>query len=224
VLAAVVVAVATWLLLTRPSADASSGQAGSSATRTPAGTSTAEPSLTPSTPPSLTPSASSAAPTPSSPASTDVTTPATATDTSGRGSAWGNADVVLRAVNSQDQERPAFPEEVPGYSLADEDSETLRVFTGEKQWQGLDGFPATMNGCSQQRFYVRWRSLDPTAEVEATWAGSDGSLIESKVVRGTAGWQSNFGCSQPAFRLHSSGGRSTLTDVVVDVQRWAASS
>jgi hypothetical protein len=137
---------------------------------------------------------------------------------------WQDADVVLRAVRSQDQERPAFPDEVRGYSLADQNRETLRIFTGDKQWYTLDQFPATMNGCDQQRFYVRWRSLDPTAEVEATWVSSDGSEIENKAVRGSAGWQSNYGCSQPAFRLQKSGPGSTLDDVVVEVQRWVASS
>jgi hypothetical protein len=81
-----------------------------------------------------------------------------------------------------------------------------------------------MNGCDQQRFYVRWRSLDPTADVEATWLTYDGSDVLSKAVRGSAGWQSSDGCSQPAFRLHSGRSESTLTDVVVDVQRWEASS
>jgi hypothetical protein len=111
---------------------------------------------------------------------------------------------------------------VRGYSLADENRETVRVFDDE-QWQLLEQFPATMNGCDQQRFYIRWRSLDPTAEVEATWVSSDGSEIENKAVRGSAGWQSNYGCSQPAFRLRKSGSGSTLDDVVVDVQRWQAS-
>ena len=153
-----------------------------------------------------------------------MSTPATGSDTSAQGSAWGDGDVVLRAVRSQDQERPAFPEEVPGYSLADEDNETVRIFRGDKGWQTLYRFPATMNGCGQQRFYVRWRSLDPSADVEATWLSGDGSVLLTKSVRGSAGWQSNDGCSQPAFRLRSSGSRSTLDDVVVDVRRWTASS
>jgi serine/threonine protein kinase len=215
VLAAVVVAAAAWLFANRPPPDASSAGAGSSATRTPAATSTAEPSTTSSA--SSTPSASSSS------TSTDTTTPATTTDTSGQGPAWGDADVVLRAVRSQDQERPAFPDEVPGYSLADQHRETVRVFD-DKQWQMLYQLPATMNECAQRRFFVRWRSLDPTAEVEATWVSADGSEVENKAVRGTAGWQSNYGCSQPAFRLRSSGSGSPLDDVVVDVQRWDASS
>ena len=126
-------------------------------------------------------------------------------------------------MRSQDQERPAFPDEVPGYSLADQNRETVRIFD-DKQWQIIDQFPATTDECDQRRFYVRWRSLDPAAEVEATWVSSDGSEIENKAVRGSAGWQSNDGCSQPAFRLHSTGRGSTLDDVVVDVQRWDASS
>ena len=213
VLAAVVVAGAAWLFSNRASQDASSGQPGSSAGRTPAVTATSKPPTTSST--------SSTTP-PSSPTSTDATTPATATDTSGQGS-WGDGDAVLRAVHSQDQERPAFPDEVHGYRLADQNRETVRIFD-DKQWQIIDQFPATTDGCDQQRFYVRWRSLDPAAQVDATWVSSDGSEIENKAVRGSAGWQSNDGCSKPAFRLHSSGGGSSLDDVVVDVQRWDASS
>ena len=125
-------------------------------------------------------------------------------------------------MRSQDQERPAFPAEVPGYSLADQNRGTVRLFTGDKRWYTLEEFPATMNDCDRQRFYVLWRSLDPTAEVEATWVSFDDSEIETKAVRGSAGWQSNYGCSRPAFRLRSSGSRSTLTDVVVDVERWEA--
>ena len=214
VVAAVVVAVAAWLFVSRPATDANSSQAGSSTARTPAVTS-------PSTP-STTSSASSTPPAPSSSTSADATTPATATDTSGQGAAWGDADVVLRAVRSQDQEPPAFPGEVRGYSLADRNRETVRIFD-DKQWQIIDRFPATMDECDQQRFYVRWRSLDPAAEVEATWVSSDGSEIEKKAVRGSAGWQSNYGCSQPAFRLRSSGNEAALDDIVVEVQRWTAS-
>jgi hypothetical protein len=99
----------------------------------------------------------------------------------------------------------------------------VRLFD-DKRWQTLYQFPATMNGCDQQRFYVRWRSLDPSAEVEATWLSYNGSIVLSKAVRGSAGWQSSDGCSQPGFRLRSSGSESTLMDVVVDVQRWEASS
>ena len=222
-LAAVVAAGAGWLFVNRPSAHAGSPQAASGATPTPAATSTPGPVTTPSATPAATSSTSSTPPTPSSSTSTEATTPATSTDTSGQASAWGDADVVLRAVRSQDQERPAFPAEVPGYSLADQNNETVRIFS-DKRWQLLYEFPATMNGCDQQRFYVRWRSLDPSAEVDATWVSSDGSMIENKVVRGSAGWQAGYGCSQPAFRLHSSRSRSTLDDVVVDVQLWTASS
>jgi serine/threonine protein kinase len=229
VLAAVVVAAATWLFLHRPAADAGSTQAASS---TPAATSTTDPSTTQ---PSTTPSTSSTASAPSSSTSTEATTSGTDGDTSdggtsdgdtsGEGAAWGDADVVVRAVRSQDQERPAFPDEVPGYSLADETSQTVRLVDGDKRWQALYPFPAAMSGCDHRRFYVRWRALDPSAEVEATWVSADRRAIESKAARGSAGWQSNYACSQPAFRLRSGGGdRSTLTDVIVDVQRWDASN
>jgi serine/threonine protein kinase len=215
VLAAVAVGLVAWLFVSRSSADAGAPQAGSTAERTPTATSAPKPSRS---------SSSSSAPPTSSSSSEAATTPGTDGDTVGETSAWGDADVVLRAVRSQDEARPPFPDEVTGYSLSDENRDTVRVFTGEKEWQTLQDFPATMNGCAEQRFYVRWRSLDPSAEVEATWLSDDGSVVLSKVVRGSAGWQSSFGCGQPAFRLHKSRGGSALTDVVVDVQRWEASS
>jgi serine/threonine protein kinase len=215
VLAAVLVGVVAWLFVSRSSADAASQRAGSSAEGTAAATSTVKPTTTSSS--ALTPPAASSS-------SEDATTSATDGETSGEEPAWGDENVVLGAVRSQSEARPAFPEEVTGFSLDDENRVTTRVFSGEKQWRTLDEFPATMNGCDQQRFYVRWRSLDPSAEVEATWLSYDGSEVLSKAVRGSAGWQSSDGCSQPGFRLRSSGRGSTLTDVVVDVQRWEASS
>jgi serine/threonine protein kinase len=213
VLAAVAVGLVAWLFVSRSSADAGSGQAGSTVQGTPTVTSA----------PSTTSSSSSTPPTSSS-SSEDATTTASEGETSGEDAAWGDGDVVLRAVRSQDEARPPFPQEVSGYSLDDENRESVRVFTGDKQWQTLEDFPATMNGCDEQRFYVRWRSLDPSAEVEATWLSDDGSVVLTKAVRGPAGWQSSDGCGQPGFRLHKSRSGSTLTDVVIEVQRWTASS
>ena len=77
-----------------------------------------------------------------------------------------------------------------------------------------------MNGCDQQRFYIRWRSLNPSALVESTFLSAPDLIVINKPVRGEAGWMSGYGCGQPGFRLVSSRDGSTLADIIVEVERW----
>jgi hypothetical protein len=84
----------------------------------------------------------------------------------------------------------------------------------------MTNFPATMNGCVQQRFYVRWRSLNPNAVVEASFGSVPEGFVLDRPVSGFAGWQSGYGCGQPVFLLKSSRDGSTLTDIIVEVQRF----
>lgn len=112
---------------------------------------------------------------------------------------------------------PAFPRTVEGYELADEWRTTIRAFTGDT-WVSSSSFPATMNGCDQQRFYVRWRAPQ---SVEATFRSMDGIAL-SDPATGTAGFMSSYGCSRPSFQVATSVGGSTLVDVVVEVQRWSS--
>lgn len=122
---------------------------------------------------------------------------------------------------------PAFPTEVAGYELSYEDKVTSRAFEGSTR--EVSDLPATMNGCGQQRFYVRWRSLATGYTLEATWvyqameAGGE-PVLESAggTASGNAGWMSSYGCTQPGFRLIESPGPGNLTDVVVEYQVWKA--
>jgi len=57
---------------------------------------------------------------------------------------------------------------VDRFALEQEWRETTRVFEDTDDWSTLYDFPATMNGCGLQRFYVRWRAAAPEAVVEAT--------------------------------------------------------
>ncbi|GLZ40776.1 serine/threonine protein kinase [Actinokineospora sp. NBRC 105648] len=116
---------------------------------------------------------------------------------------------------------PAFPTKVDGYTLVDTIKDTPRAFTGT-EWTTVTDFPLTMNGCDRQRFYIRWRALNREAVVESTLLNA-ADEVAGDTAKGTAGWMSSDGCGQPAFRMPAAAGESTLTDVVVEAQRWEAS-
>lgn len=116
---------------------------------------------------------------------------------------------------------PPFPDAVDGFALSSEWRETVRAFNGT-EWATIHEFPATMNGCSLQRFYVRWRAVNEQSTVQATFLSTDDIVLEDPVF-GATGWMSGYGCGQPAFRMKSSTDGSTLTDVVVEVQKWEVS-
>jgi hypothetical protein len=117
---------------------------------------------------------------------------------------------------------PAFPDAVEGYSLNREWRETVRAFEG-MEWATVYEFPATMNSCGLQRFYIRWRTANEQATAEATFLSSTGDIVLEDPVAGVAGWMSSYGCGQPAFRMKSSADESTLTDVVIEIQQWEIS-
>lgn len=120
---------------------------------------------------------------------------------------------------------PPFPESVEGYALSNEWRETVRAFEGE-EWSTIFEYPATMNGCDMQRFYVRWRSVNPAAIVEAALLTSTDEILLVGPARGGVGWMTSYGCGQPAFRMIGTvdtANESNLTDVVVEVQQWEIS-
>jgi len=115
---------------------------------------------------------------------------------------------------------PEFPGQVDGYSLTREWRDTTRVFEHLDDWSTLYDFPATMNGCGMQRFYVRWRAAASDAVVEATLVSMPDVIVMTGSSDGAVGWMTGHGCGQPAFRLRSLPGEGNLTDVVVEVQQW----
>lgn len=116
----------------------------------------------------------------------------------------------------------AFPQSLDQWRLNQAWTDTPRAFLGD-EWTAVvgadrDRFPATMNGCDQQRFLVRWRAVNDTAEVEARWQQQD--VVFGEPVVANEGWFDLDGCSAPEFRLRSTQDESTLTDVTVEVQQW----
>lgn len=135
---------------------------------------------------------------------------------------WPPLADILKVAGAG-QSPPPFPTAATGYSFSRSVQTTVRAFEGTK-WATVTDFPATMNGCDQQRFYIRWRSLNPSAAIQATFVSSPDDIVLDAPVTGTAGWQSGYGCGQPAFRLSSTASDgSTLADVVVEYQVWTAS-
>jgi hypothetical protein len=115
---------------------------------------------------------------------------------------------------------PAFPEHVDRFAPKREWRETTRVFENTDDWSTLYDFPATMNGCGMQRFYVRWRAAAPEAMIEATLVSVPDVIVMVDSGVGSVGWMAGWGCGQPAFRLRSLPGDGNLIDVVVEVQQW----
>lgn len=120
-------------------------------------------------------------------------------------------------------EVPQFPTVVDGYRLSYKDSVQSRAFDFTTR-QVFD-LPATMNGCGNQRFYVRWRAPAEYA-VEAIWTypgpTPDEPIYEPAggSATGSAGFMSSYGCTQPAFRLIDAPEPSNLIDVTVEFQVW----
>ena len=137
--------------------------------------------------------------------------------------AWGGGDAeFLNRAAAPDGEIPPFPTRLGRYRLVDTRTETVRAFDGS-DWSTVFEFGNTMNGCDGSWSLVRWRAVNENAVVEATH-GYDpaGDYPLAEAVDGNAGWMAMSGCEQPGFRLRGSSDGSTLTDIVVDVQTWAA--
>ena len=80
-------------------------------------------------------------------------------------------------------------------------------------------FPATMNGCDNQRFLVRWRVLTEGVDVRAAMVDTIGGVW--KQTSGHAGWMDLDGCYAPGFQLAGPTDHgSTLVDVGVEVQQY----
>jgi hypothetical protein len=131
--------------------------------------------------------------------------------------ARADADQVEARPNGQP---PGFPDRVAGFALAREWRETTRVFEHTADWSTLYEFPATMNGCGMQRFFIRWRTAAPGVVIEATLVSAPDLIVMVEPDAGTVGWMAGSGCGQPAFRMRSSSGDGNLADVIIEVQRW----
>ncbi|WP_199515978.1 hypothetical protein [Nucisporomicrobium flavum] len=115
---------------------------------------------------------------------------------------------------------PAWPRHFEGYRFLREESGGVRVFGG----QGLaimSDFPATMNGCAHQRFFVRWRTLGGHSVAASLVSVPDLITVEAAAY-GSSGWMSSHGCGQPAWEVIKD--EQSLVDVVVSWQVWVPTS
>ena len=121
---------------------------------------------------------------------------------------------------------PAFPDKLDGWQQQRDWTEITRAFTG--QWTSVcgsntcnDPYPATMNGCANQRFLIRWRSLnDPVLFAYGEVTGDIGTIAEKQLTEpATQGWAELTGCSWPLWQ-YTDGHPSTLGDITVAVQQW----
>ncbi|WP_207843031.1 DUF2510 domain-containing protein [Williamsia soli] len=117
---------------------------------------------------------------------------------------------------------PEFPASLDQWSLTQSWDVTQRAF--ENQETPIPGpdfstFPATMNGCDNQRFLVRWRVLNPNATVVASLADANGTAVNNAT--GSSGRMDSDGCLTPQFEFAESSDASNLTDIAVSVQRWS---
>ena len=138
--------------------------------------------------------------------------------------AWAATDQIGAAPS------PSFPIALAGWRLSASWNDMPRAFTGT-DWTTVSGpdngaFPSTMNGCGDQRFLVRWRAVNDSAQIASRWVNSaeaqptpDVTGTAGKQVIANAGWMDIDGCQTPQFRLMSAANGSTLTDVTVEVQQ-----
>lgn len=126
---------------------------------------------------------------------------------------WGAGGVVTETGPLE--ALPSWPVSYPGYRYDSEGSTSVRIFGGQGP-AVVDGFPATMNGCAHQRFFVRWRTLGEE-QVRVQVVASPDLIPIAEVAEGSAGWIASHGCGQPSWTIAA---ESQIVDVHVRWQRW----
>jgi hypothetical protein len=138
------------------------------------------------------------------------------------GPRWPALTYTLKATSNGMAPAP-FPKVVPGYVLKDSFTTRLTV-TETTKFAVFGDLPvrtASYNVCRQQRFFVRWLAIDAKAVVESSFVDAQVRTVQNRPVRGAGGWQSSFGCVQPALRIRPpavSGPKRTV--VVAQMQVW----
>jgi hypothetical protein len=135
-------------------------------------------------------------------------------------SVWGREESILVNEVCVPSDLPTWPKHFDGYRFLREESGDVRVFGG----QGLatvGDFPATMNGCAHQRFFIRWRTLGGHS-VAASLVSVPDLITVDGAAYGSSGWMSSDGCGQPAWEvIHD---ERLLVDVHVSWQVWVPTS
>jgi cyanophycinase len=126
---------------------------------------------------------------------------------------------------------PLFPRTLSGYRFENDNDfwnkpfpsrGSIRVFSGD-EWQGLQNFPNTMNGCAAGVFMIRWRASDPEVRVQSSvrFSTKDASATMKS---GSFGYMSGSNCEQPMFKFGDTdnGNKSTLVDIYYELRFWQA--
>lgn len=138
------------------------------------------------------------------------------------GGTWPALTYTLSASDTA-EEPLRFPGAIIGFERAGSTVSQVRVTEG-RFFTAVGDLPvrtASYDECRAQRFYVRWMALDPDAVVEATFVDEHVRTVQNRPVRGAAGWQSSYGCVQPALRiLPPAGANPASADILVETQVW----
>ncbi len=180
-----------------------------------------ETSSSPTTSPSLTPETPSTTTQPRSTGALTSAAPSADSSTGGVDS-WpleGAPNGYLGVAPS-----PAFPTALPKWQLHNTWTAMPRAFP--QQGTAVSGpggstFPSTMNGCDNQRFLLRWRAINPSAQV-SNYLYDAGKNVKQQVTA-NSGWMDLGGCLTPAFTMaNTAANQNLLTDVTVSVQQYFA--
>ncbi len=114
-----------------------------------------------------------------------------------------------------------FPGAINGFSLVD--SQVSReVIEPGRYFAAVGELPvrtASYDQCREYRFYTRWMTVDPQARVESTFVDEAVRTVQNRPVEGSSGWQSSYGCVQPAMRITPSAEAGSAV-VLVETQVW----
>ena len=143
-------------------------------------------------------------------------------DRPARTGSWPALTYTLQASRTA-AEPLRFLGALSGFELVDSSASTVTV-TENRYFSAVGELPvrtATYDECRRQRFFVRWMALDPTAVVESTFVDEHVRTVQNRPVQGSSGWQSSYGCVQPAMRIRPpSGDAPDRAVVLVETQVW----
>jgi hypothetical protein len=146
-------------------------------------------------------------------------------DRPARTGSWPALRYTLQASQSA-QEPLRFPGAISGFTLVDSAVSTVTI-TKSRYFTAVGGLPvrtASYDECRRHRFFVRWMALDPDAVVESTFVDEPVRTVQNRPVRGSSGWQSSYGCVQPALRIRPPAGVAPdRATVLVETQVWRRS-
>jgi hypothetical protein len=144
------------------------------------------------------------------------------------GSSWPKNQGIYIANSSE--RIPAFPRALSGYRSEENkdfwnktfaSTGSIRIFEG-KDWTGIPDFPATMNGCTNGVFMIRWRSGSPDVRIASNLGSHDLNPGASAGKIGEFGYMYGTNCEQPMFKFAGAHDKATLADVYYELKFWQA--